>query len=414
MAEYYDALETRSPEQRERELMAALPGQIAHAQRHASGLARLLADVPARDIVTRAALAQLPVLHKCDLHGLQHATPPFGGLSATASGDLARIFMSPGPIYDPEARREDYWRAARALFAAGFRRGAIIQNCFSYHFTPAAAMVEGGAAKLGCAVIPAGTGQTELQVQAMAALQPDGYAGTPSFLKIIIEKALESGADIRSLKKASVAAEAMPPSLRKWLQGHGVQTVLQWYGTADVGSIAYESEAMEGLILDEQTILEIVHPGTGQVVREGEIGEVVVTVLNADYPLIRFATGDLSAVLPGASPCGRTNTRIKGWMGRADQSTKVKGMFVHPGQVAQLRDRHWQIVKARLVVDYDAGGADRMILKCEVEHGDDTLRRVIALSLREVCKLNGAVDFCALGELPKDGKVIEDARQYEK
>jgi phenylacetate-CoA ligase len=414
MPEYYDTLETRSPEQRERELMAALPGQIAHAQRNAPGFAQLLADVPARDIATRAALAQLPVLRKSDLHDVQHAAPPFGGLTATATGELARIFVSPGPIYDPEARREDYWRAARALFAAGFRRGDIIQNCFSYHFTPAASMVEGAALKLGCAVIPAGTGQTELQVQAMAALQPSGYAGTPSFLKIIIEKALEGGADIRSLKRASVAAEALPPSLRKWLQEHGVQTVLQWYGTADVGNIAYESEAMEGLILDEQVILEIVHPGTGQPVSEGEIGEVVVTTLNSDYPLVRFATGDLSAVLPGASPCGRTNIRIKGWMGRADQSTKVKGMFVHPGQVAQVRDRHRQIAKARLVVDYDAAGADRMTLKCEVEHGDETLKRAIAVTLRDVCKLNGGVDFYAPGDLPKDGKVIEDARRYDK
>jgi phenylacetate-CoA ligase len=414
MTNYYDTLETRSREQRERELMAALPAQIAHAKRYAPGFARLLADVPGRDIATRAALAQLPVIRKSDLHDLQQAAPPFGGLTATAPGELARIFISPGPIYDAEGRREDYWRAARALFAAGFRRGDIVQNCFSYHFTPAASMIEGAASKLGCAVIPAGTGQTELQVQAMATLRPSGYAGTPSFLKIIIEKALESGADIGSVKKASVAAEALPPSLRKWLQEHGVPTVLQWYGTADVGNIAYESEAMEGLILDEQIILEIVHPGTGQPVGEGEIGEVVVTTLNADYPLIRFATGDLSAVLPGASPCGRTNTRIKGWMGRADQSIKVKGMFVHPSQVAQVRDRHRQIVKARLVVDYDAAGADRMILKCEVEHGDEGLKRVIALSLREVCKLNGAVAFCALGDLPNDGKVIEDARQYDR
>jgi phenylacetate-CoA ligase len=413
MPEYYDTLETRSSEQRERELMAALPGQIAHAQRNAPGFARLLADVPAGDIATRAALAQLPICRKSDLHDLQRVGPPFGGLTTTGAGELARIFMSPGPIYDPEARREDYWRAARALFAAGFRRGDIIQNCFSYHFTPAASMVEGAALKLGCAVIPAGTGQAELQVQAMTALRPSGYAGTPSFLKIIIEKALEVGGDIRSLKRASVAAEALPPSLRKWLQEHGVSTVLQWYGTADVGNIAYEREVREGLILDEQIILEIVHPGTGQPVSEGEIGEVVVTTLNPDYPLIRFATGDLSALLPGVSPCGRTNTRIKGWMGRADQSTKVKGMFVHPSQVAQVRDRHWQIVKARLLVDYDAGGADHMILKCEVEHGDETLRRVIALSLREVCSSTARLPSTP-GDLPNDGKMIEDARQYEK
>ena len=412
MPEYFDTLETRAPEERERALMAMLPRQIEHAQRNSPGFARVLAGVEPREISSRAALAQLPVIRKSELKDLQHAAPPFGELTATAPGSLARIFMSPGPIYDPEGRREDYWRTARPLFAAGFRRGDILQNCFSYHFTPAASMVEGGAFRLGCAVIPAGTGQTEMQVQAMALLKPDGYVGTPSFLKIIIEKARETGADISSLKRAAVGAEALPPSLRTWLKEHGAPTVLQWYGTADLGSIAYESEAMEGMILDEEIILEIVRPGTAEPLPEGEVGEVVVTTLNPDYPLIRFGTGDLSAVLPGISPCGRTNTRIKGWMGRADQSTKVKGMFVHPAQVAQVTKRHPEIVKARLVVEHDDAAMDRMTLRCEVNAGNEDLMRAIAETVRDVCKLRGEVSFCAPGVLPNDGKVIEDARQY--
>jgi phenylacetate-CoA ligase len=414
MPEYFDELETRPPEQRERALMVALPGQIAHAQKSAPGFARLLSGVDAGDIGSRSALAQLPVIRKSDLKDLQHSAPPFGGLTATATSELAKIFMSPGPIYDPEGRRKDYWRMARPLFAAGFRRGDIIQNCFSYHFTPAASMVEGGALRLGCAVIPAGTGQTEMQVQALTTLRPDGYVGTPSFLKIIIEKALETGADISTLSKAAVAAEALPPSLRYWLREHGVKVVTQWYGTADVGSIAYESEATEGMIVDEEIILEIVRTGTGQPVADGEVGEVVVTTFNLDYPLIRFATGDLSAVLPGISPCGRTNIRIKGWMGRADQSTKVKGMFVHPGQVAAVVKRHPQIAYARLVVEYDQAGMDRMTLHCEVREADESLKQAIAESVREVCKLRGEVAFCAPNGLPRDGKVIEDARRYDK
>jgi phenylacetate-CoA ligase len=414
MPEYYDALETRDPQERERALMAALPRQLEHAKQNAPAFAKILAGVDPRDIDSRKALAQLPVTRKSELKDLQHAAPPFGGLAATAPGRLARLYMSPGPIFDPEGGSADWWRMARPMFATGIRAGDIVQNCFSYHFTPAASMMEGGALALGCAVIPAGTGQTEMQVQAMAELKPSAYVGTPSFLKIILEKAAEIGADVSSVKRAVVGAEALPPSLRKWLNEHGVPRVQQIYASADLGNIAYESEALEGMIIDEQLIVEILRPGTGDPVSEGEVGEVVVTPLNADYPLVRFATGDLSAVLPGASPCGRTNMRIRGWMGRADQTTKVKGMFVHPFQVAQVVKRHAEILKARLVVD-NPGGQDRMTLHCEVPDAAPPaqLAQAITESLRDVTKLRGEVAFRKRGELANDGKVIEDAKKYE-
>ena len=410
-SKYYDALETRDPAERERALLAALPAQIANAQNNAPGFAKILAGVEARAITSRAALAQLPVTRKSDLKERQSAAMPFGGLNATPPGKLARIFISPGPIYDPEGRGEDYWRMARPLFAAGMRKGDVVQNCFSYHFTPAASMMEGGLIKLGCAVIPAGTGQTEMQVAAIASLRPSGYVGTPSFLKIIVEKALETGADISSLDKALVGAEALPASLRTWLGEQGIRT-LQMYGTADLGNLAYESEAMEGMILDEDIILELVRPGTGEPVADGEVGEVVVTSLSPEYPLIRFGTGDLSALLPGPSPCGRTNLRIKGWMGRADQTTKVRGLFVHPSQAAEVVRRHPDIVKARLVVD-NPDGADRMTLQCEVGNwGVPGLVEAIAGSVRDVTKLRAEVVFVVPGELPNDGKVIDDIRKY--
>jgi phenylacetate-CoA ligase len=412
MSEYYDALETRDPQQRERALMAALPGQLEHARKNAPAFAKILAGVDPRDITSRKALAQLPVTRKSELKDLQHAAPPFGGLAATAAGRLARLYMSPGPIFDPEGRSADWWRMARPMFAAGIRAGDIVQNCFSYHFTPAASMMEGGALALGCAVIPAGTGQTEMQVQAIAELRPLAYLGTPSFLKIILEKAVEIGADVSSVNKAVVGAEALPPSLRKWLNEHGVPRVQQIYASADLGNIGYESEALEGMIIDEQLIVEILRPGTGDPVPEGEVGEVVVTPLNADYPLVRFATGDLSAVLPGVSPCGRTNMRIRGWMGRADQTTKVKGMFVHPFQVATVVKRHGEILKARLIVD-NPGGQDRMTLHCEVADAAPQLAQAITESLRDVTKLRGEVAFHRRGELANDGKVIEDAKKYE-
>ena len=413
MAEYYDAFETRDPQERERALMAALPKQLGHAKANAPAFARILVGVDPREITSRKALAQLPVTRKSDLKELQHAAPPFGGLAATAPGRLARLYMSPGPIFDPEGRGADWWRMARPMFAAGIRPGDVVQNCFSYHFTPAASMLECGAHALGCAVIPAGTGQTEMQVQSMAELKPSAYVGTPSFLKIILEKAAELGADVSSVKRAVVGAEALPPSLRRWLQEHGVARVQQIYASADLGNIAYESEALEGMIIDEGVIVEILRPGTGDPVAEGEVGEVVVTTLNADYPLIRFGTGDLSAVLPGASPCGRTNMRIRGWMGRADQATKVKGMFVHPSQVAEVVKRHREILKARLIVD-NPGGQDRMTLHCEVVEGTPpALAQSVAGSLRDVTKLRGEATLRKPGELPNDGKVIEDAKKYD-
>lgn len=413
MPEYYDALETRDPHEREHALMAALPKQLEHAKKNAPALAKILAGVDPRDITSRKALARLPVTRKSELKDFQHAAPPFGGLAATAPGRLARLFMSPGPIFDPEGRGADWWRMARPMFAAGIRAGDIVQNCFSYHFTPAASMMEGGALALGCAVIPAGTGQTEMQVQAMAELKPSAYVGTPSFLKIILEKAVETGADVSSVGTAVVGAEALPPSLRKWLHEHGVARVQQIYASADLGNIGYESEALEGMIIDEQLIVEILRPGTGDPVAEGEVGEVVVTPLNTDYPLVRFATGDLSAVLPGISPCGRTNMRIRGWMGRADQTMKVKGMFVHPFQVAEVVKRYKEILKARLVVD-NPDGQDRMTLHCEVAEAPPAqFAQAIAESLRDVTKLRGEVALRKRGELPNDGKVIEDAKKYD-
>jgi phenylacetate-CoA ligase len=417
MSDFLDALETRDPQTRERELMSRLPLLVAHAQT-AAGWSRILKDVNAADITSRAALARLPVTRKSDLKDLQQNQRPFGGLTTTPARELAHLFMSPGPIFDPEGRAQDWWRFARPMAAVGLRAGHIVQNCFSYHFTPAAFMVEGGAARLGCAVIPAGIGQTEMQVQAMAELKPDAYVGTPSFLKIIIEKAREMGADISSVQRAIVGAEALPSSLRKWLQDNGVPHVVQMYGSADIGNIAYESETggqvNPGMILDEELILEIVRPGTGEPVADGEVGEVVVTSFNRDYPLIRFATGDLSAVLPGTSPCGRTNTRIKGWMGRADQTTKIRAMFVHPSQVAEIARRHPEILKARLIVTGEMAN-DVMTLHCEVRDpiAVDPKRPAIVETIRDVTKLRGEVILLAPGSLPNDGKVIEEARKYE-
>jgi len=333
-------------------------------------------------------------------------------MTAVATGALGRVFSSPGPIYDPQGARGDFWRMGRALFAAGFRRGDLVHNTFSYHFTPAGMMMDLGAQAIGCAVFPAGIGQTELQVAAIADLKPDGYTGTPSFLKILLEKADELKADASSLKKALVSGEALLPPVRTWLLARGID-VRQCYGTADLGLIAYETEPMGGLIADEGVIVEILRPGTGDPVAEGEVGEVVVTTLCTEYPLIRFATGDLSAVAVGISPCGRTNTRIRGWMGRADQTTKVKGMFVHPSQVAQVLKRHPEILRARLVVDHDGEKNDRMTLRCEVRNRNDLLAQAITNTLREVCKLRGQVELADAGSLPNDGKVIEDLRKYD-
>ncbi|MEO0316282.1 MAG: hypothetical protein RI928_2738 [Pseudomonadota bacterium] len=417
MTDFHDALESRDPQVREKELLAALPALIQRAQTTA-GWASILAGVNAADISSREALARLPVTRKSELKTLQGTSLPFGGLATTATRDLSRIFMSPGPIFDPEGRGVDWWRFARPLHALGVRRGDLIQNCFAYHFTPAGLMVEGGAIKLGCPVIPAGTGQTEMQVQAMSLLRPRVYTGTPSFLKIIIEKAQEMGEDISSVECALVSAEALPPSLRQWLNAHGVPNVLQTYGSADIGNIAYETmtggQVNPGMVLDEALLLEIVRPGTGDPVPAGEVGEIVITSFNPDYPLIRFATGDLSAVLPEASPCGRTNTRIKGWMGRADQTTKVRAMFVHPSQVADIARRHSAIIKARLVITGEMAN-DQMTLHCEVADpaalAGET--EAIAATIRDITKLRGDVRLVAAGTLPNDGKVIEDARSYQ-
>ena len=417
MADLYDSLESRDPSAREQALLSALPALITRAMQ-APGWAEILRGVTAGDINSRAALAQLPVTRKSALKDLQQATPPFGGLNTTPTAQLSRVFMSPGPIFDPEGRGGDWWRYARPLHALGVRSGDLIQNCFAYHFTPAGLMVEGGAAHLGCPVIPAGIGQTEMQVQAMELLKPKVYVGTPSFLKIIIEKAQEMGADISSVKMALVGAEALPPSLRQWLNENGVPFVLQTYGSADIGNIAYETltdgKLNPGMLLDETLLLEIVRPGTGDPVADGEVGEIVITSFNPDYPLIRFATGDMSAVLSGTSPCGRTNTRIKGWMGRADQTTKVRAMFVHPSQIADIAKRHPVIKKARLVVSGEMAN-DEMTLHCEVDHPDAALSEVDAIiaSIRDVTKLRGNVKLQAIGSLPNDGKVIEDARSYQ-
>ena len=409
MADFHDALETRPREARERDLLARLPGQLAHAKANAPFYAELLADVDPRAVTSREALARLPVTRKTALLERQRALPPFGGLNATAAGKLARIFMSPGPIYDPEGRGADFWRTARALFAAGFRAGDVALNCFSYHLSPAASMFETGLHHLGCAVIPGGTGQTEMQAKVIADLAPSGYVGTPSFVKIIIEKCDELGVSAAALKRAVVSGEAFMPLVREFLSQRGV-AAFQSYGTADLGVIAYETAAHEGLVVNEDLIVEILRPGTGDPVSEAEVGEVVVTTFNADYPLVRFATGDLSAVLPGQSPCGRTNTRIKGWMGRADQATKVRGLFVHPHQVAEVLKRH-ALARGRLVVANE-DGEDRMTLRVENTGGDEALARAVEATLRDVSKLRGEVAFVAPGSLPNDGKVIEDVRKY--
>ena len=370
----------------------------------------LLADIDPATITTRGALARLPVTRKSDLTDIQTRNPPFGGLNGWDASRLAHIYQSPGPIYEPDCERADHWRFARSLWAAGVRPGMIVHNSFSYHLTPAGMIIESGARAIGCPVIPGGIGNTELQVQAIADLRPAAYCGTPSFLKILLEKGRDTSTDISSLKIAVVGGEALPPSLREEISSLGV-FVLQNYGTADVGLIAYESLAMEGMIIDEGVVLEIVRPGTGGPVPDGEVGEVVVTTFNPVYPLIRFATGDLSAVLPGQSPCGRTNRRIKGWMGRADQTTKVKGMFVHPSQVAQMVARHPEIMRGRLEV-LSRDNIDDMTLRCEVEIEDDALAAAIALTIQSVCKVRGQVALIGPGELPNDGKVIVDLRSY--
>ena len=408
MSEFYDDHETRDPGRRETETFAALRTLIAEAQKTAPALAAQLDGCDIAALTSRAALAQIPVLRKSDLSARQKAAPPFGGLAATPPQKLKRLFASPGPIFDPEGYAADWWGAARALFAAGIRAGDILLNCFSYHLTPAGHMMETGAHALGCAVIPGGTGNTEQQVEAIEYLRPVAYAGTPDFLKILLDRGRDMGRDLSCLKRGLVSGAALPASLRAELASRGI-IVRQSYGTADLGLVAYESEALEGMIVNEGVIVEIVRPGTNDPLPDGEVGEVVVSRLNADYPLLRFGTGDLSAVLPGISPCGRTNRRIKGWMGRADQTTKVKGMFVHPAQVNEVAKRHPELARLRLVVSRQ-NEQDHMMLVAESSVIDPALARAVAASLLAATKLKGEVELVETGSLPNDGKIIADER----
>ncbi|HYF21370.1 MAG TPA: AMP-binding protein [Ramlibacter sp.] len=411
---YFDELETRDPARREAELMQALPRQVAHARKASPAMAQVLAGVDPAQVTSREALARLPVLRKHELFERQRAlreTDPFGGFSTLVRGPgMPHVFASPGPIYEPEGATRDYWHSARALYAAGFRAGDLVHNAFSYHMTPGAFLMEAGAHAIGCTVFPAGTGQTEQQLQAMAELRPTAYTGTPSFLRILVEKAQEAGTPLGSLRKAMTSGEALPPSLRDWFGERGID-VYQSYATADLGLIAYETSAREGLVLEETLILEIVRPGTGDPVPPGEVGEVVVTTLNPAYPLVRFGTGDLSALLPGGCPSGRTNTRIRGWLGRADQTTKIRGMFVHPSQVADIARRFPEVLKARLVVSGEMAN-DVMTLKVEAAQRPQGLDQRIGEAIRDITKLRGDVQLVEPGSLPNDGKVIEDARSY--
>jgi phenylacetate-CoA ligase len=407
--DHYDQLELRPPAQREQEMLAALPGLLAHAVERAPALAAHLAGVDPAAVTSLAALAALPVLRKSDLVERQQAAPPFGGLTTAPIAQLAKLFMSPGPILEPEGARPDYWRFGRALHAAGFRPGEVVHNAFSYHLTPAGSMVESGARALGCPVIPAGTGQTELQLTAIARVRPSAFAGTPSFLKILLERGRADGVDVACFTKALVGGEAFPRALADSLEREFGVHAYQCYGTADLGLIAYETPPREGLVIDEGVLVEIVRPGTGDPVPPGEVGEVVVTVFNPDYPLIRFATGDLSAILPGQSPCGRTNLRLRGWLGRADQTTKIKGLFVYPHQIAEVAKRHPEIGRARLVVERQ-DHVDRMTLHCEVESRPEGLVEAIGATVTSLTGLRGAVVLAASGELANDGKVIDDRR----
>ena len=408
MAEHYDALESRDPAIRERDQSAHLTEIIARAMT-APGWAKHLSGVNPDAVTSRAALAKLPVLRKSDISALQKEHLPFGGLNVTPPGKARRLLMSPGPIFEPEGEGSDWWGAARAVYAAGFRSGDIVHNSFAYHLTPGGFILESGARALGCAVIPGGVGNTEQQLEAIAHYKPSGYVGTPDFLKILLDTAEKSGKDATSIKRGLVSGAALPPSLREELRGRGV-AVLQCYATAELGVIAYESEAREGMIANETVLVEIVRPGTGDPVPDGEVGEVVVTSFNPDYPMIRLGTGDLSALMPGVSRCGRTNARIKGWMGRADQTAKVKGMFVHPKQVAEIAARHPELKRLRLVVDRK-DEQDTMTLLAECASPGAALESAVAATLQSITKLKGAVKLVAPGTLPNDGKLIADERK---
>lgn len=413
MAEHYDEMETRAPETREAALFAALPGFLAKARKAAPGLGRWLAGHDSNLVTGRAELAKLPVLRKSDLMDLQAAEPPFGGFADLSALRGSRLHLSPGPIWEPQGPGADPWLAARAFFAVGVRPGHLVHNAFAYHMTPGGFILDYGARALGCAVFAAGTGNTEMQVEAAATLRPDVYAGTPDYLKTLLDKAAETARDLSSLRIGLVSGGALFPSMRAEYRERGV-AVFQAYATAEFGVIAYESAAADGtpnpgLIVNEDLIVEIVRPGTGEPLPDGEVGEVVVTSLDPHHPLIRFALGDLSAVLAGESPCGRTNMRIKGWMGRADQTTKVKGMFVRPEQVAEIAARHPELKRLRLVVTRD-GEADAMLLRAESATQDEAFSEAVAASLRTVTKLQGKVELVAPDTLPNDGKVIADER----
>ncbi len=407
----FDAREQVTPDQREAELFAKLPEFLAYAASAAAGWAEHLTGYELASVTDRSALARLPVLRKADLMQKQKELPPFGGFLAGGLEGVERVFMSPGPIWEPQAAGDDPWNGARALYAAGFRKGDVVFNAFSYHLTPGGFILDHGARALGCTVFPAGVGNTDLQVEAIETLRPTGFIGTPDYLKVLLDRANEQGRDASSIKRALVSGGALFPSLRAEYEARGI-SILQCYATADLGVIAYESDAREGMIVNEDYIVEIVRPGTGDPLADGEVGELTVTGFNRIYPLIRFGTGDLSSVLAGPSPCGRTNMRIAGWMGRADQRTKIKGMFVDPAQVAEIVDRHEEVQKARLSVGRD-GESDAMLLTVETTADDDgNVAERIAQTLRDVTKLKGAVSLVTPGSLPNDGKVISDEREY--
>ncbi|MVT65550.1 AMP-binding protein [Bradyrhizobium pachyrhizi] len=407
MTDHYDALETRDPAEREAALFARLPEVLRKAMA-APAYANLLRGTDPASITSREALAGLPVLRKSELPALHKAVPPFGGFVADTPGSFARLFTSPGPIFEPEGRQADPWRGARALFAAGFREGDVVLNTFSYHLTPGGFIFDASARALGCAVIPAGPGNTEQQFELIEAYRPVGYSGTPDFLKILLDAAATAGRDVSSIKRALVSGAAFPKSLQEEMKSRGVEAY-QAFGTADLGLIAFETAAREGMTVNEDLILEIVKPGTGDPVAPGDVGEIVVTSLDPHHPWIRLALGDLTAALPGASRCGRTNMRIKGWMGRADQTTKVKGMFVRPEQIAEIGRRHPELGRLRLVVTR-AGEADAMTLRAECASAADALQSDVAATLRAVTKLGGTVELVGTGSLPNDGKVIADER----
>jgi phenylacetate-CoA ligase len=407
MTAHYDALETREPIAREAELFARLPGVLESAMA-APAYAGHLKGVDPAAVTSRAALARVPVLRKSDLPALHKASAPFGGFVAAAPGSFARLFTSPGPIFEPEGRQADPWRGARALFAAGFRPGDVVLNTFSYHLTPGGFIFDSSARALGCAVIPAGPGNTEQQFELIEAYRPVGYSGTPDFLKILLDAAAASGRDVSSIKRALVSGAAFPPSLQAEIKARGIEAY-QAFGTADLGLIAFETDGREGMVVNEDLILEIVRPGTGDPVAPGDVGEIVVTSLDPHHPWIRLALGDLTAALPGPGGCGRTNMRIKGWMGRADQTTKVKGMFVRPEQIAEIGRRHPALGRLRLVVTRERE-TDAMTLKAETAAASESLREEIGITLRAVTKLGGTVELVGPGALPNDGKVIADDR----